>query len=500
MRTSASSEAINYFQEALNLYRNQNGETSDWGKIANMEKNIGIALYNKGRFSEALRYFDSVLSLYGIHAKNNHIGTVVAIMSGLFHLLVALYLPSLKWRKIPSPKANELNGLLRFQLGCTGFVDSDRMLFLSARFIKRMTGFNLSKSENGIEDFCLSTMFLSYAGVSFALHRKLLGNIQEKVNKESTIEKMAYEFTRIANYRMEGNYTSYRYDHLLVEDAFRIGYLQNTSYYLIFSFFIELSQGNFSFADQRIKKLEEMAKLFDNETVEGWLFMARSKLWSKRRKLNQARIEAEKFIQFCKKVEDKSQLLWGYATKGYIQFLIGDIEGAEESMEQVSQTAGAELLNVFKTTQILNQLLIHLHHFEKAIKEKISTQKKVYGQKLKVTLKAATNIALKIADDRIEIMKCIGLYHWLNGKSHRALKWWRKGIVEGERLNAKPELARLYFEAGKRMSRDKGKVLNLNGLNAEELLKRSEEIFVKIDLEEDLRDLNEYRIVHVNQY
>jgi tetratricopeptide (TPR) repeat protein len=498
MRTSASTEAINYFREALALYSNEYGETADWEKIANMEKNIGIALYNKGRFGEALPYFDSVLSYYGANAKHDKLGTVMAVISGLFHLLVALFLTSLKWRRIPTSKDNELNSLLQFQLGCTGFVASDRMLFLSARFIKRMTCFNLSKSENGIEGLCLSTVFLSYAGVSFALHKKLLDNIREKVNQQSIVERMAYEFTSIINYRMEGHYASYRYDNVLVEDAFGIGYLQNTSYYLIFSFFIELGQGNFSHSEKRIEKLEEMAKLFDNETVEGWLFMARAKLWGKQRKLNQALIEAEKFIQFCKKVDDKSQLLWAYATNAYIKLLMGDVEVAEQSMEQVNQADGGQ--NVFKTTKILNQLLIHLYHFEKAVHDQKEAQKKIYSKKLKFISKAALNIASKIADDRIEIMKGIGLYGWLSGKHHRALKWWAKGIAEGERLNAKPELARLYFEAGKRMTREKGKALKLNGLNSEELLKRAEEIFGEIDLEEDLRELHKFKILQSKGY
>ena len=48
MKSAASSEALDYFQEALSIYRSKFGEKASPEKIAMLEKNIAYALFNKG--------------------------------------------------------------------------------------------------------------------------------------------------------------------------------------------------------------------------------------------------------------------------------------------------------------------------------------------------------------------------------------------------------------------------------------------------------------------
>jgi len=65
LKSSASNEALTYFQEALNLYLNKYGDQADPEKIAMFEQNIGLAYYNKGLFVKALEHFDIFLDRYG---------------------------------------------------------------------------------------------------------------------------------------------------------------------------------------------------------------------------------------------------------------------------------------------------------------------------------------------------------------------------------------------------------------------------------------------------
>ena len=48
LKSSASNEALNYYQEALDLYLRKYGDSADSAKIAMLEKNIALALYNRG--------------------------------------------------------------------------------------------------------------------------------------------------------------------------------------------------------------------------------------------------------------------------------------------------------------------------------------------------------------------------------------------------------------------------------------------------------------------
>jgi hypothetical protein len=45
----------------------------------------------------------------------------------------------------------------------------------------------------------------------------------------------------------------------------------------------------------------------------------------------------------------------------------------------------------------------------------------------------------------------VGRLCWLIGEQERAIQWWQRGILEGERMRARPELARTYLELGQRL-------------------------------------------------
>ena len=71
LKSSASNEALNYFQEALNLYLKKYGDDADPEKIAMFENNIGLAYYYKGLFVNALEHFDIVLDRLGQGSPKN---------------------------------------------------------------------------------------------------------------------------------------------------------------------------------------------------------------------------------------------------------------------------------------------------------------------------------------------------------------------------------------------------------------------------------------------
>lgn len=83
----------------------------------------------------------------------------------------------------------------------------------------------------------------------------------------------------------------------------------------------------------------------------------------------------------------------------------------------------------------------------------------------------------------------MGCYFWLIDKQKKALSWWTKSIVEGERLGAKLELSRTYFEVGKRLLESQSKYKDLSGISAEEYLEKAKVLFEEMDLEWDLAEL-----------
>ena len=64
LKSSASNEALHYYQEALSVYRKLRGDHADPEKVAMLEKNIGLALFNRGHYAEAVEHFDKALNYY----------------------------------------------------------------------------------------------------------------------------------------------------------------------------------------------------------------------------------------------------------------------------------------------------------------------------------------------------------------------------------------------------------------------------------------------------
>ncbi len=498
LRTSASAEAIHFYREGLKLYRSRHGEEADQEKIALMEKNIGIALLNKGQAVAAIPYFDYVLNYYRVKTKANKLETGLMVLSGIFHLVIALYLPTLKWRKSLSPTDQEIIDLLNSLMECNALSEATRLPYISFLYMKWVTGRNLSKFNHGTFHLMASTLMFSYGGISFPLHRKALEFAKERVKQGDVFEKLNYAISRTLNNRMEGNYTIHAYDPDLVEESLKMGELKATSYYLIFSFFIELGQGRFQEVKLKIAKLQEMGKIFDNNIINLWVFIATAKLMTKSRKLQEALSAIDQSIELSKKVDDRAHLHWAYESKAYIQFLMEDIPGAEQSMEQGSQFSPGGTLYVMKTTQVLSHFLIQLHHLENVLLNGGKANLKPIRKETMKVAREAVRVAGKIADDRVEILKCTGTYYWITGNRGKALNWWKKGIAEGERLGALPELARIYWEVGRRLREDKSKIHELNGLSANQCLDKAADLFRELDLQWDLDEMEKFKMVQTS--
>jgi tetratricopeptide (TPR) repeat protein len=73
LTAGASSEALNFFRQALDTYFDYHKEDNNKQKVVDLEEKIGIALAMNGQNIEAVEYFDKVLAFYGFHIPKNDI-------------------------------------------------------------------------------------------------------------------------------------------------------------------------------------------------------------------------------------------------------------------------------------------------------------------------------------------------------------------------------------------------------------------------------------------
>ena len=95
----------------------------------------------------------------------------------------------------------------------------------------------------------------------------------------------------------------------------------------------------------------------------------------------------------------------------------------------------------------------------------------------------------KCVAEKIKALRLMGVYFWLIGKQEKAFSWWKKSIKAGESLMARPELARTYFEVGKRLAEENSRVGQINGIGAEKFFLKAKSIFTELNMRHDLTEL-----------
>jgi hypothetical protein len=215
------------------------------------------------------------------------------------------------------------------------------------------------------------------------------------------------------------------------------------------------------------------------------------------RKFHDALDEAESMIQFLGKTGFEVWLIAAYGLKARGQLMTGDVSGATDSLmfaerikSKVSAVTAPNNLGDF----IVSRFSFDLYQLEEAINQDKKTSLSKHRTNAYKIGKEALKIANKWAFIKTEALKQMGIYYWLIGKQRKAMKWWRKSIQEGQRLNNRPELSRTYFEVGKRLIEPTSKYKELDGIKAEEYLDKARTMFEDMDLQWDLDELEKLRL------
>jgi tetratricopeptide (TPR) repeat protein len=256
-----------------------------------------------------------------------------------------------------------------------------------------------------------------------------------------------------------------------------------------------IPQGNFSTSQWTVQKLSDIGETYDNDMAKLFKFCYNIYLLTKCRKFQEALNEAETGIQFISKTGFVMHLFLLYAFKMRAQFMLGDVNGSKETLEIAegikSQTI---IVPMIMGEFLLSKFILELFQLEEAIK---SNDKPAFVIHRTNAYKVGTK-ALKISDKTVniqtEVLKLMGIYFWVIGKQRKAIKWWRKAIAEGQRLNDRLELSRTYFEVGKRLLEPTSKYKELDGIKAQEYLEKARAMFEEMDLQWDLDELEKLKI------
>lgn len=494
LRSSASSEALTYYQQGLTLYRRKYGDAAEPEKLATFEKNIALALFNKGQLENAAEYFDKVLGRWGAGSPKNNAIVALKVMYDLLGVILNLYFPSKKTRKVPTPRENEIFDLKFKKAVSLVHLDPVNCFIEFIGTLNKVIKFDTTKVKNGIAIWMSGSGLFSWSGMSFKLSKKMLDYNKDIFDKLGVKEVLYYDLYELLHQSYVGDWLSVkRFDEDIVEKNLKIGEFWHVSTYLLFHGHISIGQGEFEKTKMFISKLEEITKNYANENGSEYRHTLKIKLLLQFGKLQDALREAEEGISFLTQSGRETGIIFYLGFKAVIQIRLKDFEGAESSLGQTKEIAAKtiRILPNYISSSLLGQFQLDLHLLERAIAGDNKSDISQYSKKTYLSGRRAIKNSKKYAFDRVELLRLMGLFYWLKGKQKKAIGFWKNGIKEAEFLGARVECARIYNEIGRRCREMKSKNLKLNAIDPDEYLDRARILFKEMGLQQDLDKLAE---------
>jgi tetratricopeptide (TPR) repeat protein len=267
---------------------------------------------------------------------------------------------------------------------------------------------------------------------------------------------------------------------------------------LLYLGYEKIELGNFTGCQTIIEKLHRIYEEYNFEHAGSDVFLLKSKSSMKKRELYDAQTYADQSVMQANKTRWPGRAVECLGIKARIEILSENFDGARETIEEaeklVRQVGRESMLIDWYCAHVMGMFLYNLTMLEKAIlmdePDDVKKFRKATLGSGKVTLSYTRK---KVATERTESFRLMGTYYWLINNQKKALTWWKSSIKEGERLGAKIELSRTYFEVGKRLLETNSKYKELNGITAEDYLEKAKGMFEKMDLQWDLDELEKVR-------
>ncbi len=518
MKASASSEALKYFIDAMAVYRGIYGNRADASKIALIERNIADLYHQKGMGQDAVEYYYRVLSYYGIKRPVEWAFWIKSTVS-LIALLIRLVIPFFKpfnGKKIPDERVKEIVSLKTKQ-GFAFFTFNEGRSALDAAYSSRIfNNYDLTLFDMKISMPALGYLIAVYAwsGISLKAGSRLIQLIDQTfgISKARLIPEFSSTEVMLLLFSGRWNDIVQYSEKYIIDQGSQLNHIHDWTNFIYFYALYKLEVGELKFAITIIEKIRELGDIYDNEYSMALWYKIHARVLYKKRELPQSLIETNTGIDFISSFGHPDYVGFLYALKARLLSIMENPGGMAEALSHAEkQFSNAIIVSpYYRCMYTIGWWSLHYRNYNESLRKNEKKAAKKHIRAMKKWAHKAVHYSKKCATDRTEAYRIMGINLWLSGKPEKAFAWWKKSIYTGERLSAKLELSRTYFEVGKRMLNvtsptptlplNKGEgagggrgIIKRLGLSPEEYLAKAEAMFREMDLQWDLAELEKVR-------
>lgn len=496
LRSSASSEALKYYQDGLKIYLQLNKGNIDPEKAAMFEKNIAVAFYNNSRFSEAVFHFDKVFDYWGIYASQNKLFLLLGFLKSLFFIKTGLYELI---KKQPVQRDKEILSVSFRMAHALTYAEFSRLPVMFMHFFNTACKFDFFASSDAMSIVIGFTVGITISKLSFNLPQKLLAICYKKMDKNNIKSLITHKMATVIHCYYSGNWDKIeKLDMEAVDKACKAGELFTACNYQNMILLPATEKGDFHTVETIISLSSKIAADYDYGLAKLQVYSGKTRHSAIKRQLINT-------IEFSKKTVDisRSQDLEAYECcyicyQAEAQILLNDLEKAQKIIDQADP-----IINRSKSMNLIYSWTYHYSKFALCLeilkKEMISGNTQSIAEQNKAVLQLSEDILKKykkFVPFHPKFFRMMGEYYWLVNKQKIALNWWGKSIKTAEQLGARPDLSRTYFEIGKSLCTPKINYKKLSDISAQEYLDKAKEMFDDMDLQWDLEQLKKVSIAN----
>jgi class 3 adenylate cyclase/tetratricopeptide (TPR) repeat protein len=512
MRASASSEAIRYFKEALDIYYHSHGSEINAREMALLEKNLAIAYLNKGLHSEAIGHFTAVLRMNGISESSLLLVRMVTLPIKLVSCLRSIYIPLWNWKRKPSEKDIETINLMAFKGESLFNVDPKGFISFLINAFYFIKSFDLSYVSAGYGMLSSVAMAFCLTGISLRVSDRILRFLAEKIDSNDIRSRLLHEQSVATQSYLAGSWSDWLFDEALIVANLKRGELFFTINYLSWAGRIFLQSGRFREAESLGNMLADISSSYASDFAQAIRHLLCTNRLVQMRRIESAYAEITRGLDFIKNTNFLMLHFMLNYLKVRIDTLRGDTAGAERALADATRMdKELKAYAHYRSGFLLSALHYYFARLEQSVRVADRKAAEKYRRLFSECLRREHRLLAKVASDRTEAYRVTGNYHWLSGRTRVALGWWKASLDQGDKLGARLELSRTYFEIGRRvtstlmsrsLSATKRQMLRAMtnrhlGLTEEDCLCRAEILFREMNLQKDLEELQELKRVSV---
>ena len=478
-RAGAAREALQHFRDAARLDLQIHADQGDAAHRGRIEKNIALALMNIGQLPESLPHFDRALVYLGeriprgpVEVQARFAANLAAVLADLFILRAARGLRS------GTERDREFFDILNARARASVTSDPRRIFYDNIGGVQRMNGIDSATFGPACAMYAVAGGMFSFSGLSFGVARRFLARAVD-CRKEGSLgdsfDCRALEFT--IGY-LEGNW---RDDDLLpsdlLDEAVRNGRFWDVQNYLGLACDRLQRQGRFAEAQEHFARLAELRDTYEFKFAGTNHDGESAMCHLERRELGEARAAVERYLDGR---NEYALRVLGLGTRARILTHLGDRSGAAGALEEAENILGSSAVIPpwHASAHAVARLLFD-------VEEAAGTsgpRRAVALRRAAGSRKRALSVTRTVASQRTEALRLAGTSCWLENRRSAAFRYWSRSIRCGEKLGARPELARTWLEVGRRLDSRQ----ELDGVAGPEYRRRAERAFVELDLCWDL--------------